>query len=246
VAEHRHLGNAPVKEALIDIHVTPPDSLRPEDLEGVHSNFAERYPDKKRVAQGRFGVRIAEGVPETTSVEQDLLGYRFATQDGTRVAQFRRDGFTYSHLDPYENWNALCRGAEEMWAHYVSAAHPREAVRIGTRYINMMRFPITNGDLSDYLEFPPKKPPGQSGSVNNFLNRIVTYDDQLGATEIVTQGLEAYEDDCAPVVLDIDVFVNARFSVEDRELWDRLRGLRSVKNRIFFGGITEKAARCFE
>lgn len=246
MAEYRHLRNAPIKEALIDIHVTPPDSLRPDDLEVTHPNFAEQYPEKKQLAQGRFGVRIAEGVPEATSFEHDLLGYRFANQDGTRIAQFRTNGFTFSHLEPYEDWDALRREAEEMWAYYLKAACPTEVVRVGARYINMMRFPITEQGLTEFLESPPKIPPGQSGSIKNFLNRIVTYDDQLGATEIVTQGLEAYEDDCAPVVLDIDVFVNARFDADKGDFWDRMTDLRAAKNRIFFGSITEEAARCFE
>ena len=49
-----------------------------------------------------------------------------------------------------------------------------------------------------------------------------------------------------PVILDIDAFIAADLNPMDRELWAILERLRELKNRSFFGTITERAAELYE
>jgi len=246
VAEYRNLPNAPIREALIDIQITPPDSLTPDDLLGNYEKFSDEFPEKKQVQQGRFGVKMVEGVPEAMPVAHDLLGYRFEDSDGSQVVQFRTNGFTFSQLASYRDWETMQEKAAEIWQHYLEIAKPKEISRVGTRYINMLRFPLPFTEPRTYLNDPPVAAPGQPGTLMSFLKRAVTYDEVTESTAIVTQGIESYEQDHVPVILDIDVFVTTPFEPGDSKLWHCLSNLRSVKNTIFFSSITEQAAGLFE
>jgi uncharacterized protein (TIGR04255 family) len=48
------------------------------------------------------------------------------------------------------------------------------------------------------------------------------------------------------IVVDIDAFQVGDFAVSSRELRPILDALRDLKNAVFFGSITEEAARGFE
>ena len=48
------------------------------------------------------------------------------------------------------------------------------------------------------------------------------------------------------MILDVDAFIAANLSPADRELWTILERLRELKNRSFFGTITEQAAELYK
>jgi len=48
------------------------------------------------------------------------------------------------------------------------------------------------------------------------------------------------------VILDIDAFTTAPFQLHQDELLQRLRQMRWLKNKVFFGNITEKALNRFK
>ena len=50
----------------------------------------------------------------------------------------------------------------------------------------------------------------------------------------------------APVILDVDAFTAANFKPLDGTIWGPLEKLRKLKNRSFFGTITEVAAELYE
>jgi hypothetical protein len=48
------------------------------------------------------------------------------------------------------------------------------------------------------------------------------------------------------VILDVDAFIAANFKPMDGTMWSLLEKLRELKNRSFFGTITEMAAELYE
>jgi hypothetical protein len=48
------------------------------------------------------------------------------------------------------------------------------------------------------------------------------------------------------VILDVDAFVATGFKPTDGTIWSTLEKLRELKNRSFFGTITELAAELYE
>jgi uncharacterized protein (TIGR04255 family) len=75
----------------------------------------------------------------------------------------------------------------------------------------------------------------------------VVYDAECGATAVLTQALEQVtEGRPLPVILDIDVFRETKYTANSPDIWNYLDELRALKNRFFFGALTEEAVELYE
>lgn len=240
----RHLPNAPIKEALIDIQVALPEKVQTEKLHSGYEQIADLYPNHKIMHQDELGVHHDEGHPTRITLEHTVVGYRYTSLDGRRVAQFRTDGFTFSRLEPYDTWDEMKNEAARLWKTYAESVTPNPITRIATRYINLLKLPL-NAKLNEYLVAPPVIPKGLDQNLSSFLTRIEIHMQSIEAHGILTQHLEGAREDHAPVVLDIDVFVAGQFDPHRGEFWECLDQLRTFKNTVFFESITDKTAELF-
>lgn len=98
-----HLLPPPIEEALIDFRVALPEGADDKKLEALHSRIKDRYPTKKTLHEGRLGIRFDFATEEhrTTETQHTKLGFRYESENGRQIAQFRMNGFTYSELAPY-------------------------------------------------------------------------------------------------------------------------------------------------
>lgn len=243
--EKRHLPHAPIKEALIYIQVAFPEKVSVEALNSKYAQIADRYPKHETLQRGEFGLHNEDGQPTTVTIGHAVVGYRYSSEDGHRVAQFRVDGFTFSQLEPYNTWEEMKEEAARLWEVYVDAVSPDPITRVGTRYINILKLPL-HTELKEYLTAPPTIPPGLSQELSSFLTRIEIHNPAIDAQGLLTQALEGVHDDHAPIVLDIDVFVAKQFEPREDEFWRCLEQLRDFKNTVFFESITEKAVELFQ
>jgi uncharacterized protein (TIGR04255 family) len=243
--EKRHLPHAPIKEALIDIQVAFPEKITVEALNSKYARIADQYPKHETLQRGEFGLHNEDGQPTTVTIGHTIAGYRYSSEDGLRVAQFRVDGFTFSQLEPYNTWEEMKEEAVKLWEVYVDAVSPDPITRVGTRYINILKLPL-NTELKEYLEAPPTIPAGLNQELGSFLTRVDIHDPTIEARGFLTQALEGVHDDYAPIVLDIDVFVTKEFDPKGDEFWQYLEQLRDFKNTVFFESITDKAAELFQ
>ncbi|VAW80468.1 hypothetical protein MNBD_GAMMA14-337 [hydrothermal vent metagenome] len=243
--EKRHLPHAPIKEALIDIQVAFPQKVTVEALNSRYAQIADRYPKHETLQRGEFGLHNEDGQPATVTIGHAVAGYRYSSEDGCRVAQFRVDGFTFSQLEPYNTWEEMRDEAARLWEVYVDAVSPDPITRVGTRYINVLKLPLP-AELKEFLTAPPSIPPGLNQELGSFLTRIEIRDPEIEALGFLTQALEGVHDDYAPIVLDIDVFVAKQFDPREDEFWGYLDKLRDFKNTVFFKSITEETVEIFQ
>jgi uncharacterized protein (TIGR04255 family) len=176
-----------------------------------------------------------------------VQGYLFISQPRTEVVQLRLDGFTFSRLRPYTNWEEVLRAARRLWNHYANVAPVEAVVRVAVRYIN--NFSIPPGRYpADYLTTQPAMPEGlQRISIRSSLSRLLLHDLATGANSVVAQALEHANGSVTAVVIDIDSYKTEEdFGLSGEAFWPHLEQLRDLKNRIFFGSITEAAAQEFE
>ncbi|MFZ0255781.1 MAG: TIGR04255 family protein [Gammaproteobacteria bacterium] len=241
----RHLSNAPIKEALIDIQVALSGALATEALDSKYERLASDYPKHETLQRGEFGLHYSEGQPTKAAISHSLVGYRYTSQDGKHVVQFRRDGYTFSRLEPYHTWEEMKEEAARLWQAYVEAATPSVITRIATRYVNVMELPLPT-ELAQYLTAPPAIPLGLNQELSGFFSRVEIREPSIKARGIITQVLESGREDYASVVLDIDVFMTRQFEVENDEHWQCLDKLRDFKNTVFFKSITQTAAEQFK
>lgn len=182
------------------------------------------------------------------------VGKRLESADQPHVILCRLNGFTFSRLTPYAEWQDLRANAERQWRAFINVVQPKMVTRLAVRYINAMQLPLPMRDFQDFLTCPPRIPEPLPQEVSAFVQRMVIPDRESGAVAIVTQALEGFGAERAAdagatvtVLLDLDVFTNAR--IEDPstdEMWPILDSLRDLKNRMFFEHIQERTAEMFE
>jgi len=248
MAKQRHLLHAPITEALIDIRVTPQDGLTFAGLKNAIEAADSGYYVKNPISKGTFAFTLApEGKPQTAA-ESTQVGLRLHSANEKYVAQFRLAGFTLSRLPPYENWENLVEEARRLWAVYVERLAPRRIVRIATRFINNLQLPLKTGEsFQTYIRKLIDVPDEAPQAVETFFQRFQLVDSSSGARIILTLALDGMSaPGLAPVILDVDAFTGAHINPTDQELWTIFERLRELKNRSFFGTITERAAELYE
>ncbi len=235
MTKYPHLKNAPIKEALIDIQVELPDSVDLEEIEAYQEKLGGRYPSKKK--SFRAVIQFLPNQPPRAT-ENMLIGWKFRNKDSDKIAQARLDGFTFSQLTPYRNWESLRDEARELWDIYKDSYFPRTIKRVALRYINEIKIELPT-QLNLHLTAPPYKPVGAPENIASFLNRSVFPYEEIESFAIVTQALEKIQDEGSlSIIVDIDVFREASLDPNTDEIWDLFEKFREIKNDLFFGSIT--------
>jgi uncharacterized protein (TIGR04255 family) len=247
MAEIRHLRNAPITEAIVDFRASLPADFKAEAFAQARDQLRESYPvvEEQRVFRAKFAFKEGKPAhPDTESI--GLQGYFFKSHDGRNIAQFRVDGFTYNRLAPYTSWGQILPEALRLWELYVTMAKPEGLSRLALRYINHIKVPA-KGDLSKYLLVLPTYFPGAPRYLASFLVRTSSHDPETGYLANVTETLERSPDAAdAVVILDIDVYTVRGLELGSDPLRVILQELRTIKNNIFFGSITEELAKTYE
>jgi uncharacterized protein (TIGR04255 family) len=249
MARQRHLPHAPITEALIDLQVTPREGLTFAELTAALGAANFGYYVKNPISQGKFAFRMEpDGQRPQTIAEAAQIGVRLHSTDEKYVAQFRLAGFTLSRLPPYEKWENLLDEGRRLWAIYVEQLAPSRVVRIATRFINNLQLPLEPGSsfqtyVNKLIDVPEEAPQ----AVEAFFQRFRLVDSVSSARVILTLALDGMPaGGPAPVILDVDAFTAANLIATDKELWVILERLRELKNRSFFGTITERTAELYE
>lgn len=241
----RHLENAPIKEAIIDIQINRSSNFNIKELEPLYLEFKDRYPNFDVLNESVLGLGRGQNNLVTTSVGHKQIGYKYTSEDEKNIVQFRDNGFTFSRLDPYREWEDMSAESRALWDIYKKSCGSCSIKRIATRFINILRIPLPITDFSEYLTAPPIVPEELPQGISSYLSRIVIQNPEIDATAIVTQALDSAEQGHAPITFDIDVFKTCEYSTDEEIHWEILDKLRTFKNQIFFESITEKMVGLF-
>jgi len=155
MVDRKHLRNAPITEAIVDIRVKARSDLDVAIFGEASEMLAARFPTK--VEQRVFTTKVQFGGKSgIQSTEHDLRGYMFRSKDEFNVVQFRVDGFTFNRLKPYTSWKSVWPQALELWRKYQNMALPVAITRMALRYINHIALPSRALRLDDVLTCPPQ------------------------------------------------------------------------------------------
>src|SRR5713226_3799339 len=141
-----HLRKAPIVEAVIDIRVKLRSDFDMAVFLPLRTKLAVKYP---QVGEGSDFQLSTEWKPGTEPRASGQVGtvrlHLLRSQDGKQVVQFRRDGFSFSRLNPYSSWEEVFAEAWSLWKLYIETAKPLGISRLAVRYIN--RLPLPGTDL---------------------------------------------------------------------------------------------------
>lgn len=245
--EHPHLANAPIVEAVIDWRVKLPTQFDITRLKEPKELLSRGYSpvDEQRQFEHIFQ-QTAGSEPQQSFRHLGVQAYRFRSTDGTRIANLKRDGFSFSRLKPYTSWDEVFNEAFELWRIYFSVAQPEEISRIAVRYINRLLIPLPIIGFADYLTAPPALPKNAPQHLSAFFAQAVVHDAEGRIAANITQAIESGpQAGKLPILLDIDAYMNKPLEPNDDLFRNLFAELREMKNRIFFSSLTTKAVELF-
>lgn len=242
-----NLPGAPIAEAVIHWRARAEAKLDPER---VREQLAEKLPDYPAPQpQQEIQVGGQFGADHTAMLRRDHWhGFRFESHDKRYVAQFTRNGFVFSRLEPYENWGAFEAEALRLWDIYREIAAPSEIQRLGVRFINRIA-PVAVARLDQYLVVPPNFPAEFPLPLEGFLYQsrfdVPGYPYNLNVNQTI-QPAEPSKHEESALLFDIDVFTTSATALDDEIVRERLREMQWLKNTTFFTFLTQSAIDAFK
>lgn len=241
-----HLSKAPIVEAVIDIQTKP---LNPIDgdiinrLKLGHEEIKSEYPNAEQKIFREISVK---GGPKADVAINDLVeGFFFRSSDGLRIVQYRRNGFTYSQLKNYKDFEKLSSEANRLWKNYLKCSGEVMVTRLAVRFINKIEipFPIQNpGDFITEIR-RPQTLPSEFSLIRSFSDQALTFDSMSGTSVNLVRFMQEPQRDAtqADVIIDIDVFRQVSdIPKESDKIWEIISSFRDVKNRVFFNSVGNK------
>ncbi len=144
-------------------------------------------------------------------LQDALFGRKHISADKRQLAVFRRNGFSFSRLPPYERWQSFRDEAKRLWKIYRDVASEQLITRWGLRYINRIDIPLKT-PLENYLTIYPELPPNADGSlrsINSSYMRVDGIVEEIPSGRLVIQqaSLPPGKGDFATLSLDFDISV---------------------------------------
>lgn len=241
MAKPRHLAHAPITEAVIDLQVEPHLGATFPELQQAFESLDFGFRRQSFVVSGTFGFVVNQDAEPQHSGKTEKIGLRLHSDDEKYVVLVRTSGLSISRLAPYEDWDTLVAQVRTLWELYLKRWKPLKVTRIATRYINNLRLPVARGQsFSDFIETLTQLPGDVPQGLGPFLQQFNCMDpDSEDRVRLSLAWDGQYENGRLPVILDIDVHRAREFDPTDSAIWTALSALRDLKNRCFFGTVTE-------
>ena len=236
------LSKAPIAEAVIDFRILPIENWNPPQLK--ESLIKELPSYSKKIEEGKeFIYSISVDGTQSKQEEFGCMGYKLTSEDGCNIVQFNRQGFVFSRVRQYQDWERFCNEARVLWAVYCKLLEPKKVKRIGVRFINHMVAVENPFNLKDYFNEPPKEQQIVDWNLVHFLYQdvLVVPKSPYWVNVIKTVLPPQPSKIGGIVVLDIDVFANIdidEFSWES--LYKHLEVMRLKKNEAFFSNVPKE------
>lgn len=243
------LSRAPIVEAIIDLRARAQIEW---DESIIREQLAPRLPDYPTVHSQhvfRHELKVEAGKAAEAAIHDvGWNGLRFESGDKTNIVQFNRDGFVFSRLEPYQHWAQFLAEALQLWSVYFELAQPSEIQRLGVRFINRI-MPVERAELADYLTQPPRHPNHLELPISGYLHQdtfeVPGHPYAINMIQTIQPQSTPGGNDSFSLILDIDVFVTQPFEPVGGLVERRLAEMRWLKNKAFFGSLTEDALKTF-
>lgn len=238
----RHYSRAPIVEAVIDLRVSLPADISMAKIATIHREIESEYPSIEPLFTSAFTLQPGPEIKVDASNKQ--VGFQFANEKKQFVMQATEEGFSFSHLAPYSNWDTFYGEARKLWMVYLSVCRPLNVRRAAVRFINRLELPGPDIDFKDYLSTYPEIAPGLPQGVSSFAMQLQIPQTEpqcmLIINELFAPPMDANET-TLPVILDLDLYREQSWqSADDDDIWAFLSQLRDVKNRVFNESITDR------
>jgi len=234
--ETQHFDNAPIVEAIIGVdlgEMLGEDSLNA--LKELGEQVRPQYPTSEEMRMGEYEFRLGSQSKQTDT----HIGYFFKSEDGLQIIHARRNGFGFSRLTPYQNWDAFFLEAKRTWLLYRRAIGPSRLTSWTVRYINKLVWP--QGErMENYLRVYPRIPENLPQELQGCFMRLqVPVEPPQGLLTQQLVGLPRESTETVAFMLDNE-FTFSAIGLSDSVLWEQISLSREIKNKFFMNSITDK------
>jgi len=246
-----HLNKAPIVEAVIAIGALPTSQFDEKFVRNHIENKLDGYEFKDSIHEFIQDIQIRpQASPENKIHDLGWKGLHYRSNDGLNVVQINRDGFVFSRLQPYESWKQLSSEAHRLWNEYNKIAKPVAINRLGLRFINRFNLPPKELEISKYIDPAPEPPRGLELPFLAFMHQdrlaVPGHDYAINLIRTIQKPSEK-NNACVGIIIDIDVFtLRTQIEVDDDIFDKQLMEMRWLKNKVFFGSITDEAKEDFK
>lgn len=241
------LPRAPIVEAVIQVLARPEIPWDENAISAILRPKLSEFETCASRSNVQQQVTLGSGRPPTVS-ESNLGWHGLMCQSKDKRAQFARDGFLFSRLQPYESWAQFFGDAMRLWKIYQETARPLEMQRIGLRFINKIQLPPRSVDFEKYIQPYPEAPYKLELPFVNFFHQdtldVPEYPYAIMITRTIVPSTNVQVEGIG-LVVDIDAFTKMPLEIKEGVLEQRLAELRWLKNKAFFGSITEETLKLF-
>lgn len=242
----RMYTNAPIKEAIIDLRVKLCPDFDTAILESVRAGNEFCYPKSEPIQQTELTVSLTPPKVPATSHSQMMWGFKFTSDNGKRIWQSRRDGFSLSQLAPYTNWCDFRDEARQLWTKYRHKSSPEAIERLAVRYINRIDVPMASIELKHYLRTSPEISADLPQELSAYFMQLRLPQTDLGGAVVINQTIiPPPQPEMVSIVLDIDLFSDQDVPQSDEEIWSFFERLHLRKNEVFEACITDQTRSLF-
>ncbi len=208
------LPKAPIAEAVIGIRAQANVEWNEEAVRSALSAKLPDYPDIESLKQVQIAAMFEPGVLPSQRQEESWYGLKATSADKRQIVQFKRDGFLFSRLAPYQDWNRFCDEAVRLWLVHAEVTRPAEIQRIGVRFINRMALGNDSSRIREVLRTPPAPPEQVNVPIRSYFHQddfdVVGHPYLLRRVQTI-QEAKPTEPAGLFLILDIDVSVTGGF-----------------------------------
>lgn len=245
-----HLERAPIVEALITIDVEPLSEVSIAEVEAASAAIQRNYPGSEPLTQVEVQFGFGPGMSSLHQQQsQQNIGRKYVSSDKRQLVVFRRNGFSFSRLPPYQRWESFRDEAKRLWQVYRSAAATAQIMSFGLRYINRVNIPFGR-PVDEFLKLYAEVPGNADGSVRSITSSYLRVDSMLteipaGRLIIQQATLPPQETDFATLSLDFDIRIKPDKQIADEDIWVTLEVARRVKNQLFVESLKPEFLETF-
>jgi len=237
------LAHAPIVEAVIDFRAKPSVPCDQAQFETYFKIEFQGFPTIQIQNLLNYHLNAGPGdQPEPAQASKSWQGLVLKSSDQLRVAQCQRDGFSFSRLKPYDQWETFVEEALSLWNKYASLTKPPEIQRLGVRFINRIVIRPEWPLLGDYLIDAPQSLAGMGLPLVNFLHNNtfeVPEHNYFINLNLALQPSDGTNPSPA-IIVDTDVATTNTLNLTENKLESKLEEMRWLKNKFFFASLTKK------
>ena len=244
---HPALSSNPIVEAAFEVRARAQGEWEPERITSLAASLLSHLPDQKPRFLHEGIVKLDPNSDTDSSFQRTWIGVEARDEQGKHIVFMESGRFVFSCLSPYPGWNHFNEELIRSWKAYADIAKPLEAQRVGLRFIN--RLPMNDGEaIADFIDFSPSVPFGRPVEPSEYVLREAFNSPDGRFTLSITRAVQQQHTKPGPsrnLIVDLDVGTIQPVSSPEDTIVGLLAEMQEIKNRAFFGTMTEHALAAY-